>query len=380
MSAVQRAISCPESFSLPQVEVESDDRAARGTTAHAFLRNVLSGEMTREEALAMVPADDAGRGACEAAELSQLPRGGRHELAVAWDPVLDRARVLGKDIGRAYEEHGADREHELVGSIDLCGDLLDRRVFVFDFKTGRPQYSARDSWQLRAGAVIWSLLRGADEALVGHLIVNDDVRWDLWEIDAIALADYKVQLRDLALRMKRQTRRADLSEADVAEGGHCKYCPAWNRCPAKTGLVQHMSTIVRTGGTAAYLQPATIATAWRMLDKYDEVAKKMRAEIEKHALRAPVDLGDGWELRSAPGEEKDVITDPVKAIMIVEREIGPKAMLKAASTSKRAITAACKAAGGQEMVTRVLGKLRDSGCLEKRAAEEKVREVRKDRT
>lgn len=547
-SAVPRAIACPESFSLPQIEVETDHRAARGTTAHEFLRRVLSGEMERDEALALVPADDPGRAACEAADLDSLPRGGRHELAVAWDPATDEARVIGQDIGRRYEENGADREREVVMSIDLCGDMVDRRAFVFDFKTGWPQYSARDSWQLRTGAVIWSILRGADEVLTGHIVVNDDVRYDLWEVDAIALADYKAQLREMVFRMKRQfdehrrykrisrsvldqghpngnlldldrqedqervrigqrrrqeeasssrsvgglerpdqerlrdlppvrqpavretvafvsghaggersgprregkdiarpsSRRGDevrmeeesgsvlsrvessASEAKrtkgggrqidgrtrlfptgsggdvlgvedrdpvssigndleglkVTEGGWCKYCPAFNFCPAKTALtrslVMDMQHLPRPFTEA--MTPDYAAKAWRILDRFDEVAKRARAEIEKLAMRAPIDLGDGYELRSAPGEEKDVITDPVKAIMIVEREIGPRAMLKASSTSKKAITAACKAAGGQEMVTRVLGRLKDAGVLEKRAADAKVREVRKERT
>lgn len=377
-SAMQRAFSCPESFALPKVETESSKAATRGTTVHEFLRRVLTGEMTREEALALVSLDDHGRTACEMADLDALPRGGHYEVAVAWNPETDKARILGYDIDRNYEAHGADRETEVVGSFDILGDLVDRRVFNFDFKTGRPQWGARDSWQLRTGAVIWAMIRGADEALVGHLIVNDDVRWDLWEIDAIALADYKAQLRDQMRKIRKLKRIDDLASADVVEGEHCKYCPAFSRCPAKVGLVANISTMVRTGGPAAYLEPATAAVAWRTLDKYDDIAKRMRAEIEKAAAMSPIDLGDGYELKLAAGDDRDSITDPVKAILLLEQEIGTDAARKAAGTSKKAITAAAKLSGGQDCVTRVLGKMRDAGLLEKKPGEMKVREVRKD--
>ena len=379
-STMQRAFACPASFALPQVAEESSREARRGTTVHAFLRMVLTGEASREEALALVPMGDPGREACEAADLEVLPRGGLHEVAMAWDLEADVVRVLGYNIGRDYEAHGADRARELVGSFDLVGDLRDARVFVFDFKTGRPAVSARDSWQLRLGAVMWAKHRGADEALTGHLIVNDDVRWDLWEIDGLALKGYEAQARQQAWRLLKQRRAASLNAADVAEGDHCKYCPAWARCPAKTGLISNMATIVRTGGTTAYLEPATAAVAWRMLDKYDEIAKRMRAEIEKHAARAPIDLGDGYELREEAGEERDTVTDPVLALAILRDEFGSEAaMMMAAGTSKKALTAAAKKHGGEAGAARFLGRLRDRGVLAKRPGEVKVREVKKER-
>lgn len=379
-SAVQRAVECPSSFALPQVREESSHAAKRGTTVHDFLKRVLSGEMTRDAALALVPEDDPGRQACESADLSQLPHGaGRHEMAVAWDPETDEARILGHNIGRAYEEHGADRTREIVMSIDLCGDLIDRRVFVFDFKTGRPAYSAKDSWQLRTGAVIWSKIRGADEALTGHIVINDDVRWDLWEVDQIALADYESRLRALARKLREMPRRSDLETADVAEGSHCVFCPAWSRCPAKVGLVREMTRAMDTGGSelSALVSPENAAWAWRMLDSYDAVAKRIRSQIEKMAEANPIDLGDGYELRLADGEERDAVTDPAGALHALEREFGRDAALAAAGTSKKALTDAARKHGGSDAVPRFLGKLRDEGILVKRAGETKVREAKR---
>lgn len=386
-SAVQRAMACPSSCALPQVREETSPEAHRGTTVHEFLRAVIGDGVDTEEALSRLPERDPGRRACEELDLSAIPRGGLHEVALAWDPFRDEARVLGYDIKRAYAEHGADLSREFVLSVDLCGDLRDSRVFVLDFKTGYPQWSARESWQLRIGAVAWAACRKADEALVGHLVITGSgVRPDLHEIDSLALGDYRAQLRDLARRLKRMRRGPDLGGMDVAEGPHCRYCPAFSRCPAKVGLVRDFArTATHRGGLmaeGAVVTRSAAAEVWKTIEAWDAVKERLQAQIEKLAEQEPLDLGDGRELRIAEGKEQERVDQEIVFGVLAEERIAVNAFIEW-RVSKKALDALLRAEGERRndptLRSRVMGRIRMKGGIKLRAGEERVRVVDRER-
>lgn len=146
--------------------------------------------------------------------LSLVPEKSDAEVAYAMGPD-GTVRVLGYNIGRAYDEHGAG-PHDICGSLDVVAD--DR---VIDFKTGQPRVAARDSWQLRFGAVVADVLRGEFHYVseAGRVKV-DRADWEPGERHA----DMELLL-DLAIRKQK-------GKTPPVYGSHCDelYCPARATC------------------------------------------------------------------------------------------------------------------------------------------------------
>lgn len=384
-SALQRAFACPESFALPQVEEVASVYAESGTTIHEMLRRIGKGE-SKEDILRDIPEDDPGRQACEDIDTDKVPRSGHHELALAWDPETGIGRMLGENIGRQYEKLGVDRSRELCGSVDYGGVLADRRVLVLDYKSGWQLIPARESWQLKFLSVAQADAAGADEAIAGHLVLRGtSVRWDVVEWDALALAGFRAELRQLVSDLQAMKSIEDLEHANVVEGVHCKYCPAHQRCPAKVGLVRHLVQLTMGPARVDAMTVSEMAQAWRKLDAYDAVAKRLRAEIEKQAELAPLDLEDGYELRVAPGSPKDKVINPSQAIALLRTHFGEQTALEAVGTSKASIVGAAKSWARRTGTNlkaaeeRALALMRSEGVIEKTSAESAVREVRKGR-
>lgn len=382
-SAMGRAMACPEGFALPIVdEVQSSD-AEHGDAVHEYLKEALPGD--RQTALASVPEEHLE--ACQAIDLSKLPRGGSFELAIAWDPETDKGRILGHDIKRRYEEFGADRTREVCMSLDISGLMADRRAAYFDVKTGWATVMARDSWQLRTGAIGLCSVVDADEALTGHLIVHGgEARWDIWEIDRLALARYKAEVRGLCRRIRSLQPTIDLDESSVAEGEHCRYCPHFLRCPAKMSLVREIAQRIQAdfGQAIKEISPVHVAYAWNLLDRYDAVSERSRAQMRKLAECGPIDLGNGMELRLAPGRlaEKLEIKKAAKILSEEGASYTPrskKALLEVVEAHAEHLDREHGFGHGGPFSKRVMERMRAEGALVAREGETKVRVVRKER-
>lgn len=175
----------------------------------------------------------------------------------------------------------------------------------------------------------------------------------------------------------------------VIEGSWCVYCPAFNRCPAKVGLVREMVDAMTNGGAlssrpvdGAIVTADNAARVWRKLDAVESIAKRMREQIEKLAEQEPIDLGDGYELRLSEGEPKEKITQPSVVLALLGEWTDEVTAREAASTSKKAIATVVRGwarkVGEVPAVVeeRVFKALRAANLLEDKVGDEKVREVR----
>lgn len=385
-SGLDRALACPPSGLLPGIESQPGEAAKKGTTVHAFLAAVLGGIQTRDQALAAVPFDDPGRALCEVIDLDQLPKGGHMEAAFAWDVASGKGRILGYDIGRDYEAHGADRSREYAGSADFAGKRADGKALVLDWKTGWATGKAADSWQLRGLGLFAAAAFGCSEAIVGHVYVRDEAPvFDLIELDEMELGAIRAELRASSAR------QAELQGADLhvltgllREGQHCTYCPAFKLCPAKTALVRSMrdDMAAEPGPVIAAITPANAAAAVRTLLRFEDVAKRMWAELEALAALDPIDLGDGRVMKLAPGRSSEIIADAGRALGCLESVCDADTARAATTTTKGAIEDAARAwavANGQAVgktQAAVLNMARDTKAMEKKPGQMSVRIVK----
>ncbi len=147
--------------------------------------------------------------------------GWRAEVAYAYDPRNDTARILGYNIGRKYEKHGK-LPHELAGSTDI--GWQNYAAHVRDWKTGRAVTDA--VWpQLEWLGLFSARAHGLKSAVVGPLHVTDYGVGDtmIRELD-------ESDLDRIANGIREQL--ASVEDAWPTPGVHCNalYCPARAGC------------------------------------------------------------------------------------------------------------------------------------------------------
>jgi hypothetical protein len=285
-SALERAFNCAGSEVLPHYGSTSTD-SERGTSAHVFIARAR--EIGRDQALAERPNDDPYRALCEAIPLDRLPAGGSHEIALAWNYVTDRARVLAVNEARDYSDQ---RDTEYVGTFDYVGVDGDVGVLI-DWKFGyRYLGTAQRSRQLRFGALAVARLKGLDSVRVAYFFLRDDgsygVSWS--RFDAIDLADIADDHRALAAQLKQADRNT------LHQGDWCDYCPAFTSCPAKMQLAHEIgssSALVDIEPRIEAMTDAELGAAYTKLLAFEDVAERVKKAIKQRAAVAEVDLGDG---------------------------------------------------------------------------------------
>jgi hypothetical protein len=291
-SQLDRVFNCAASEVLPHIRSMSA-RAERGTGVHAFIPRARA--IGREEALAEIDEDASHRALCEALPLDELPVGGDHEVALAWDHVTDRGRILP---AAGQRDYAAAVPTEFVGTADHMG-RTDFEVIVLDWKSGHRYLGpAARSRQLRMLALAAARALGVEQARVAYFYLRDDGTYGTsWaEFDAFDLAEIADELRGLAETLPQAT------SADVSEGPHCDFCPAFNSCPAKMKLAlaigsgdaqRELASIERR---VEAMTDGELARAYETLERYDDIAERVRRTIRQRAAMHPIDLGDGREL------------------------------------------------------------------------------------
>lgn len=318
-SALERISFCPPSAFLPPVEVvdEAKPDATRGNIIHAFLANVP--KVGRDEALLAVE-DLEVRAICEVIDLEQLPVEGiayAAEVAFAYDPATDRARELGRDLERAYDEL---RPGEVPGTADVIGLSADgEAVIVYDYKTGFLDVTpARRNLQLGFLALAACRAYGRKRAHVAIISLRDGERpkFDRWEWDEMELDVWAGEIGNLLehVEVQRASWRGEVDGAGMAlaVGPHCKYCQAQRRCSAWTGMITALARDPRAElldlSAPATLTDEQVARAWgrlRDLQKMLETAEQvLKGYVTVHG---PVDLGDGVSLMPVMSERESVV-------------------------------------------------------------------------
>lgn len=333
---------CPGSVRLPVIQ-ETGAPAAHGTVVHGYLAGVAT--VGPDAALATVPDDY--RAACEAIDLQALPRLDPEacavEVAFGYDLDLDLGREVGRLLPRA-EAYARLNDGEQGGTADLVALTADA-VIVLDYKTGRVQVTppARNL-QLGYLALAASRAYERDRAIVGliHLREGEEPSFSRAELDALELEGVRDRL--LAIRAAIQDPKAPLHR-----GEWCRYCSAFDACPAQHELIQVAASAplaVLNEAEVAISSPDGRAHAYNVWRQMELVTKRLGERIGAVASYRPIDLGDGRRYGLAKG--KETVADPA----VVRRVLGEVLDLGAAqlavteettlSATKASITAALK--------------------------------------
>lgn len=278
-SSLERIRACPMSARLPQIETPSSD-SSRGTAVHAYIANVISGR----KPLAGVPAEF--HELCEAIDLSTLPAVGSYsaEVAFAFDVIKLKARTS-QAIGRKYDA-GA---YEIPGTADAVG-VTNTHVVVIDWKSAwSGATKAAENPQVLFYALCASQVFGRPDAIVAIARVDDDrIRWDVAEVSAMELDLFGLELRKILVASQESNR--------YGEGEHCRYCPAFDVCPAKQALMRaalegteleaHVGVAIET------MDDAARAEVWRRIKGAEDVIERVKAKMIESIKRQPIRMGD----------------------------------------------------------------------------------------
>lgn len=314
-SSLDRAERCVASLFLPIIREPSDRYAERGSGVHAFV--LRAREIGRKEALAEIPKKAPHRRLCERLPVDLLPEGGQLEVAFAYDPETDTARILGYNIGRQYEEHGATFR-DICGTADLQGSVGDTLVII-DWKSGyMPLPDALESWQLRFLALAGCRALGFSKARVAYWILREDgnVIEDAAELDAFDLDTTADRLRSLVSRVFAAA-AAEEEAPEVSVGEWCRYCECKAACPAMGGAVR---TLIAMPSATELVTPAHVAKAFLLIEKIKPLLAAYEERIKMFAREAPIDLGDGRVLSEQDKSKRVFDTD--KAFAALQAEFG----------------------------------------------------------
>jgi len=282
-SALDRAFKCVGSCVLPAVYEPTSEAAERGIALHTFVETARRDG--REAALAMMSGDEETLREAKAIDLSAIPEGAESEVAFGYDIETDTAIRYELTGGRRYPLDG-----RLHGTADYVGREGDK-VVVIDLKTGRPAISAFDSWQLRflaLAAARWSGLRRARASL---FVLDAEGGWrqDWVTWDEFDLAGFADELGSLVRKIHATT------EPTLVVGSHCKYCPAYLRCPAQMAIVRALNGDFVD--RIELMTPAEQGQAYTNMKLCEDLIERAKDTFRNLAARAEIPLPDGRVLR-----------------------------------------------------------------------------------
>lgn len=361
LSSFDRAMTCPASEGLAQSNPESD-AASDGNAFDHFLADVTT--YGRDVALERLPPETSAtaRRMCEGVDVEAarlMEAGCTHKVTVAINVDTLEARVVGRNLGRAYEDHGVDRTVELVGELDTLwvgtGDIRVR-----DWKTGRGREwvkPVQTNGQVRMQALAihhayFPLAAPGDAnvdvgvARVSHSGYVDDT--DHVVLDAAALEVLGVDLRAKVRRYRRVWQKAQETGAwDVYPGPHCTQCHAAHVCPSMTSLVTTAITAEQRmldelkgkldSGDKA--QRASAYTAVRILER---ITKDAKAAMVASARTEPIQIGEGQAYGEQEKTEEELDAKVVFAVVAEAHGLDAAREAVTMDTSKAAVERAAK--------------------------------------
>lgn len=322
-SALGRIAACIRSEAMPHTHSRSPF-ARKGTVAHKFLADCL--DHGRDRALSMVEeVEDIDW--LEAIDIERLPAFERDkysaEVAVAYSPSLREGRLIGYGLSR--EAAAAKREgDEIVGIVDV-GGVAEEGVVVQDYKTGWGYVErAEVNWQMRTYSLF--MARTFLKTSAFHSVVrvrdNGDHYFDTAVMDELDLLSHEEEFLSLLRRREdvRQAVRAGLPEAipPLNEGRHCRYCPAFAVCPAKSFAIR---ALAGSPAQDLVLTPELAAQAWRQLKLAGKTLERYESVLKDYARQTPVPLGENGEIL---GEKKHKVEsiEPDQARLVLEKQYG----------------------------------------------------------
>jgi hypothetical protein len=380
-TGIERVANCPGSAGLDTVRVgESSNYAARGTAIHAFLQYV--GTIGKEEALEACPEE--WREDCAAIDLSGVPQIDpshfAQEVSILYDPFTDRAREIGRGIGRAAYASVKDRKPtEIAMTIDTVA-ITDSAVIVDDYKTGwAQQKSPKKIWQLKVNGVGAAVAFRRTEAHVSitRIPSGGDPWSDRGVFTAFDLDEIKVELQGVILKARTQEQLAhDPLALDLAMGPWCDYCRSLVYCPAQKSLISSLASNPEAfvTSTVEMLTPERAGEALARLVVAEKALGRAREAVKGFARNTPIPTADGRLYGAVPGTDTEF--DAVKGELVIKALWGPAAASEFASKQEsratkasleRAAKAFKKATGKKasikDLTAEGLYKLTHEGCV-----------------
>lgn len=327
-SALPRLMRCPGSAALPSANTTSEWSEA-GTERHEDQEDRINAGDVPEEIRALVG---------DGVEV-------RAEVALAYDVSTGAARELGTGIARDYSGLGP---YEIPGTCDALAILPDS-VVVIDHKGWESVDAAERNVQVAFLALTAARAHRKNEATVAIVYLRGDRRvvdkaaLDMFELDAFAGRVRAVHAAVGAQRQRRQ--RGEL--VDVAEGPHCKYCPAVAVCPAKVALLQRLIS-GQEADEMELMMPLDATSARNAYERWQAgraLLRRVERALYAFAAETPIPLGDGkfFGKYTKPGNEK---LDGDVMYKVVREKHGPEVALQAVtlSATKTRLKDALKAA------------------------------------
>jgi hypothetical protein len=301
-SNIQRAIICPASVILPQ-QKGTNERAEYGTIIHDYLAGIYDGQEP-EDAVTYI-LEKYGKPGAEAlkefnlkVDFDELPKleNPIPEYAFAYDPKTGEGRELGRMMGRDYS---AATKTEFPGTTDLVGICPEDGVLeVWDWKTGLTEVPAPAwNWQLRHAALAINKTFAPERMRIGIIHLSDGVVKESYEVKQSDLVKWREELTALQGVLLEAIELGSVPA--VKTGPHCKYCPAWNNCPAQTGLIKKLAH-----GPAQFfeevnslLTPETVGLAANRYLQVKELMRNMEGAFRSWvAENGAIKLGGGQVL------------------------------------------------------------------------------------
>lgn len=259
-STAKRVISCPGSVALVQQmpPKPSSKYADEGTLLHNVIAEILTTDRTPESYLGTV---------YEGITLDQ------DLIDAKLRPALDALNDIDPDKTMDYMVEQVvgfgDRLPGVFGSADLIGRLGDRAI-VLDWKFGsgvavdveeNAQAMFYAAAAMRTEATAWAF-EGATEI---ECIIVQPPSVKRWVTPFDRIAQFE---RELLIAVK----TAQLPDAPLSFGDHCRWCAAKPVCPQMTGAVERA---LQT--TIDNLDPPTIATYLKNADMLEQWITDLRA-------------------------------------------------------------------------------------------------------
>jgi len=291
MSKIERVLACPASHALPQTYDPPSAYAQGGNDKHAALAAYVADGLTS----AHLP--EVAAWVEDVAEAAEPLKGSRIEVALAYDVLWGSGRVIGESIGRAYGPTGLN---EVVGSADYLRHD-DGQLWVVDLKTGRAEVTApHENAQLLTLAVAARAALGQRGGARLSLLLAPDgspPRWRHAEVTGGDLTHHEERLAAMAVAVEeaRGDVQAGRAPRHLAQGEHCRYCPAKAACPARNALARGTleTPVEQASDWRAMLAAGKRAEVYRLWRAARDVLGEVGDALHASAAGAPIELGGG---------------------------------------------------------------------------------------
>lgn len=228
------------------------------------------------------------------------------EVAFQYDTKNHIGSILaGK--GRAAYSGVESSCNFFYGTIDAV--IQDEEsLAVIDWKTGRGHVDhPKDNWQILLAIVALRNKDRPNEQMVGiiHNVVTGIVQRH--EFSGAEVEEVANEIHHSVNWIELEQKIGGDGLGMLATGDHCKYCPSWKFCPAKTAAIK-MASGINNGP----VDDNDVVFSLKQLNEIKDIASKAEAEIREY-----IDMKDNKELRFP---NQDIIYVPAASSGKIKRK------------------------------------------------------------